>query len=133
MFLVLTIFTDDSTIASSKSEKLSHCFTVSRHYRCSIFLFWHVLFCGTPQSRIISQNSSYFFLLNSPRMSHQIANFGGQLNLRKQLVAAYAETTKTMFGYVLVDVNVKTPSFLRIRTNVFHQEGNVQVVYVPSM
>lgn len=123
---------DDSTIQTSNSEKIAKLFTIARHFRVSIVLFWHTLFCGTSQSRLISQNTSYFFLLGSPRMSQSIGTFGSQINLRKALLAAYAEVCKKPYGYVLVDLNIQTPHFLRVRTNVFTQD-KPHLVFVPSL
>lgn len=127
----IIIAIDDSTMASSKSKTLSHLFTVSRHYRCSLVLFWHTLFLATPESRIISQNTGYYFLLNSPRMTHQVANLGTQLNMRKLLVSAYANVVQKPFGYLMVDLRVATPSFLRLRTSLFDEK--IQYVYVSTM
>lgn len=127
---------DDSTIASSKSTNIAHLFTIARHYRCSLVLFWHVLFAGTPQSRIISQNTTYFFLLSSPRQNQQVKTLGSQIDRRKELAAAYNEIIKTPHNYVMVDLNVNTPDFLRIRSKVFKDVSDkysVQEVYVKKM
>ncbi len=126
----IMVCVDDSSMATSKSSTLAHLFTVSRHYRISIVLFWHLLFPNTPQSRIIHQNTSYFFLLSSPRMARQIGIFGSQLNMRKALVDAYEDATKQLYGYILVDLTVNNPKFMQIRGNVFSEP---QYVYVPSV
>ncbi len=56
----IMVCVDDSSMSTSKSSTLAHLFTVSRHYRISIVLFWHMLFPNTPQSRIIHQNHELF-------------------------------------------------------------------------
>jgi len=123
---------DDSTVSTGKSSSLAHLFTIARHYRCSLVLFWHSLFSATPQGRLISLNTAYFFLLSSPRMIQQIGNLGTQLNNRKTLLSAYSDACQTPYGYVLLDANVRTPHFLRIRSRVFDHE-KPEIVYVPAV
>ncbi len=118
---------DDATISTSKSAKIAHLFTIARHYRTSMCLFWHVIFANSPESRIISQNTAYFFLLSSPRMLTQVGTLGGQLHMRKAVLAAYLEATSKPYGYILLDLSVSTPSFMRIRGNVFSKPQSVYI------
>ncbi len=74
---------DDATVTSTKSQKIAHMFTVCRHMRISLILFWHTLFANTPHARLISQNTSYTFLLSSPRMANSVGTLGGHMNMRK--------------------------------------------------
>ncbi len=128
----IIIAIDDSTITSSKSASLAQIFCTARHYRCSIVLFWHTLFANTAESRIISQNTSYFFLLNSPRLLYQIGSLGSQLNVRKTLLEAYKTVCEKPYGYVCLDVSVACPAFLRIRTKIMG-ESPIQTVFIPSL
>ncbi len=118
---------DDATISTSKSRKIAHLFTVARHYRTSMCLFWHVIFANSPESRIISQNTAYFFLLSSPRMLTQVGTLGGQLHMRKAVLSAYLEATNKAYGYILLDLCVSTPGFMRIRGNVFSKPQSVYI------
>lgn len=121
---------DDSTMTTSRSDAIAHLFTVARHFNCSIFLFWHTLFAGTSQARIISQNTCYFLLMSCPRLLHQVGSLGSQIGRRKDLITAYKDAVSSPYSYVLLDLHVRTPDQLRIRSKVFHHEGPVQIVYV---
>lgn len=123
---------DDATMSSIKSPKLANLFTIARHYQCSMVLFWHTLFGGTNPSRVISQNTSYFFLLSSPRLKFQVGTLGGQLGSRKIVEWAYREVTKQRYGYILIDTTVRCPDFLRIRSHVMSQDPT-HYVYVSSV
>lgn len=123
---------DDSTLTTTKSTKLAHLFTVARHKNCSIVLMWHLIFASTPSSRIISQNTQYYFILNSPRIQQQVAILGTQLNCRKLLEAAYEKTMQEDYGYILIDLNPKTPQFLRIRARILPTD-DVQHVFIAKL
>ena len=125
---------DDASIATASSKNLAHLFTISRHYSVSICVFWHMLYSPSPSSRIISQNSRYIFLLSSPRLQHQVATLGSQLQMRKVLMSAYTQATNEPYGYILVDLSVSTPHHFRIRGHVFKKtEADKQIVFVPNM
>ncbi|RLA56642.1 MAG: hypothetical protein DRQ65_02855 [Gammaproteobacteria bacterium] len=124
---------DDSTMSSIKSESIAKLTTISRHYRASLVIFWHLLFAGYGPGRIISLNTSYFFLLASPRMLNQLASLGGQLNIRKPLVSAYTQAVAAgEYSYILLDLCPETPSPLRIRGNIFTYPEK-QVVFIPKI
>jgi len=121
---------DDSTMSSTKSDSIAYLSTVSRHYRASLVIFWHLLFSGRAPGRIISLNTSYFFLLASPRMISQLASLGTQLQMRKTLVSAYSQAVaEGEYAYILLDLCPETPQSLRIRGNIF---SHPQVVYIPG-
>ncbi len=127
----IIICVDDATMSTTKSATMAHIFTVARHKRISIVLMWHVLFAGTQESRIISQNTQYYFLLASPRSQSQVSVLGSQLNMRKRIVSAYAKCLEEPWGYLMIDLNCATPDFLRLRTNVF--SNRPQHVFVSSL
>ncbi len=124
---------DDATVSTGKSKRLSHAFTVARHFKVSLVLFWHSLFAGTPEGRLISLNTKYFFLLSSPRLSHQVSTLASQIGMRKTLVAAYNEICNAPYAYILLDLSVTTPGFLRVRSSVFGEKGEIQMVYVSGL
>ena len=130
---------DDATLSTTKNEEIAQIFTVCRHFNISLTLFWHVLFPSTPEARIISQNTAYYFLLGAPRIGHQVATLGSQIQLRNVLVSAFQQATEVRYGYLLVDLRVGIPNLLRIRSKVFSEEKEdassiirVCEVYVPK-
>jgi hypothetical protein len=124
------IIVDDNSISAASSKEMAQIFTMARHKNCSIILLLHFIFGPWPSARLISANTAYFFLMNSPRLFPQVATLGTQLGIRKALVSAYQNETKKKFGYVLVDVCANTPHQLRIRSDILNDH---QSVYIPKL
>ncbi len=68
----IIIAIDDSTMKVLKSKSLAHLLMISCHYNASIVLLLHTLFGPGPEARVISLNTQYFFLFNSPRIRNQV-------------------------------------------------------------
>ncbi len=115
------IIIDDNSISAASSKEVAQVFTMARHKNCSIVLLLHFIFGPWPNSRIISANTSYFFLLKSPRMTQQVNTLGSQLGKRDELVSAYAQASRRPYGYVLVDLCTNTPDHLRIRSDIVEE------------
>jgi hypothetical protein len=111
------IIIDDNSIAAASSKDVAQAFTMARHKNCSIILLLHFIFGPWPSSRIISNNTAYFFLLKSPRMLKQVAILGSQLGKQNALLSVYGRESKKPFGVVLVDLCTQTPDHQRIRTD----------------
>ena len=120
---------DDATMQTTSSKELAHLFTVARHFRTSIVVFWHTIFAPSPAARIIAQNVGYYFLLNSPKMHQQVTILGSQLGLRRVMQSAYDMEMQKPYGYILVDL-VTNRKELRVRTNVLEQ---YQTVFCPTL
>ncbi len=115
------IIIDDNSISAASSKEVAQVFTMARHKNCSIVLLLHFIFGPWPNSRIISANTSYFFLLKSPRMAQQVNTLGSQLGKQNELVSAYARASRRPYGYVLVDLCTNTPDHLRIRSDIVEE------------
>ncbi len=122
------IIIDDNSISAASSKEVAQVFTIARHKNCSIVLLLHFIFGPWPSCRIISANTSYFFLLKSPRMKHQISTLGSQLGKQEELVSAYEQASGQPYGHVLVDLCTNTPEHLRIRSNTILGEENKTMV-----
>jgi len=120
---------DDGSMEVAQSKELAHCFTVARHHSCSILVLLHFLYTPNFQPmRVISANTTYFVLLKSSRLLSQVATLGSQLQIRKELLAAYRDQCAKDYGYLLVDLHTTTPDKLRLRTDLLNEH---QTVYVP--
>ncbi len=122
------IIIDDNSISAASSKEVAQVFTIARHKNCSIVLLLHFIFGPWPSCRIISANTSYFFLLKSPRMKHQISTLGSQLGKQEELVSVYDKASVQPYGHVLVDLCTNTPEHLRIRSNYVMGEENKTMV-----
>ena len=115
------IFLDDFSYEANQSNDIMRIFTNGRHKHVSCYLSCHSLYSKHAQSRVIAQNAQYMFLLPSLRLTSQLRILGGQLGMKDQLLAAYKlciEDTCAAIPHLLVDLQLKTPSFLRLRSHV---------------
>ena len=117
----LVIF-DDLSLQTSSSAAIASMVTNARHANVTIWLAWHALYFKSPESRLISQNVSYIFLLPSPRLESQLGVLGSQLGMRQKLKEAFQLATEGGGGerssYLLIDLNPKTPAKLRLRSHI---------------
>jgi len=120
---------DDGTLSTSGSKTIAHLMTTCRHRKCSIWLFWHGIYFPTAESRIISNNVQSYFIMAADRLTPQVACLGGQLGCRKALISAYNIVKTKPYGYIYLDLHIKTPSELRIRTDILDER---QTVFVPK-
>jgi adenylate kinase family enzyme len=122
----LIIF-DDLSLETASSQEVARMVTNARHSNLTVWLCWHFIYSKWAESRVISQNMPYIFLLPSPRLESQIAHLGSQLGLRKPLLEAYKQAASDKTNrYLLVDLHPLTPPTLRLRTAI---QNTPQYIY----
>uniref|UniRef100_A0A914KKY3 AAA+ ATPase domain-containing protein n=1 Tax=Meloidogyne incognita TaxID=6306 RepID=A0A914KKY3_MELIC len=102
----------------------------SHNWKMSVILSTQHLFCK--ELRIPRNNSHYLVLMRNPAGSLQIKNLATQLfpSRSKYFLEAYADATKEMYGYLLVDLHPSTPEKFRLRTHIYNEK--LTIVYVPK-
>ena len=84
------------------------------------------IFSQGKQSRTISVNARYLFLLKNPRDQQQVEAFGRHVYPRKSntFSEAYERATMRPHGYLVGDLYPTTQDSCRLRTNIFPGENN---------
>ena len=123
---------DDCFSEALNSNEIADSFTKGRHQNISVILITQNLFAGGKHARNISLNASVFFILKQ-RDICQVETFGRQIFGKtdaKRFVEVYKKSVLTNpFSYLLVDLIVDTPEALRLRSNLFNENGPYQTVY----
>ena len=103
----------------------------SHHQNISVVYIVQNLFGKNKEMRTISLNAHYIALFKNPRDVSQMLILGRQMypNRNKYFQEAYKDATSRPHGYLLCDLKQSTPDILRLRTNIFLDEGP-EVVYV---
>jgi hypothetical protein len=114
------LLVDDFSEETSASRDIARIATNGRHKNVSLWLVWHSLYSKHPASRVIVQNVRWFFFLPSLRLESQLRIFGSQLGMKSELLAAFrsCQDSTDEYRYLLVDVGPRTPSLMRLRTNI---------------
>lgn len=123
---------DDGTLHIDKAT--AELFTVfSHHQRISCIFISQVLFSKLPFYRTLTLNVGYIFLCKNPRDSLGVRHFAQQFmpGRLKYVQEVYEDATDRPFGYLLVDLTQQTPKELRLRTNIFPDDGP-GIVYYPT-
>ncbi len=122
---------DDMTEPTAKSPHIAEICMNARHSNLSLWLCWHSLYPGHRESRIISQNCAYYWLLPFQRGLGQLGCFAKQVGLNaKMFSAAYQDalSLNQPHRYLLVDLRCSTPAMARVRTNVLPNDS-YQYIY----
>ena len=124
---------DDCFEQANKSEIVSKVFTAGRHKKCSTIFLVQNLMGNGPQRRTISLNCTHFIFLRQ-RDIRQIQYIAREI-YGKKLAEEFANNYKEIItgnphSYVLVDLSNTTPEPLRIRGNLFGEQGiPYQIIY----
>jgi hypothetical protein len=119
---------DDMMEEISNNLKASKLFTKYIHHKnISVFFLVQNLFRQGKAMRDIVLNCQYIFLFKSARDVGQVQLLGRQLGL-KHLVLAYESAIKEPYGYLFIDLHPKTPSVLKLQSNIFGQRR----IYLPK-
>ena len=62
--------------------------------------------------------------MKNTRNLTQIDVIGRQLKITKQLIEAYKDATRNMYGYLLIDFKQSTPTEFMLKTRILPQETN---------
>ena len=129
MVLVL----DDLLSSAVNSVEVLNLFTIKCHHQnISILMLTQNLFFSGKFMRTISLNVSYIICLKNHRDQHQLTVLGKQI-LPGQLdyfMAAYEQSTKKRYGYLLIDLCPHTEKTYLLRTNIF--VGENCTIYLPK-
>ena len=103
------------------------------HKHLTVIFLTQNLFYQGRCSRTCSLNTHYLVLLKSPRQGNQLLHLGRQLYPSKAgvLVQAYNDSTKSDYGYLVVDSTPKGDDKYRLRTHIF--PGEDPIVYIPTV
>lgn len=124
------VIIDDATEDTASSSDIAKITTNGRHKNISLWLIWHSLFSKHPESRLITQNVSYFFFLPSARLISQLHTLDSQLRFKGSLVSSYKqilEDDPDDHRYLLLDLASTTPGTFRLRTSI---TGDRQEIFI---
>ena len=122
---------DDSMFCNEKTildPKYSH------HFSFHVFALTQNLFPNSSLARTISLNSNFLLLLKNCRDSKQISVLASQLapGNGQYILDAYKRSTECAFSYLSIDLYPQTPDVLRVRGNIFSDEGPLNV-FLPKL
>jgi hypothetical protein len=118
----LCIFDDLMEYIDETNSKI---FTKTAHHdNCSVIFLTQALFVDNKHYRLMSKNTNYFVLMKNPRDVSSITHLASQMGSPKGfLISAYKEATKKAYSYLLIDFFPTTPDHIRLRSNIFSNEG----------
>lgn len=123
----ILVLLDDLQTTAMENELTTNLFLFGRHKNISVILLLHNLFCKQRNARDLSLNSSYICLLHTARDPSQILTLSRQVRpLEPNAIATiYFKYITEPYSYLLIDFNVNTPYYLRLRTNIFSQHTTI--------
>ena len=118
---------DDNMHKFVNDKLISDLFTkVSHHKNIFVILLVQNLFPKGKFIRDLSTNSTYIVLMSNPRENLQIRTLSSQIDGAdpKYILNCYNFATKNKpFSYLFLDFDQETPVEIRVRTNIFPDEG----------
>ena len=106
---------------------ISDLFTkLSHHKNITVVLILQNLFPKSKYMRDISTNSTYIVLMSTPRENLQVKTLSSHIDGAdpKYILNCYNFATKNKpFSYLFLDFDQETPVEIRVRTNIFPDEG----------
>jgi hypothetical protein len=130
---LLVVLDDLMTGIGGNKDFMDSLFTRASHnWGVSVVLVTQHLF--TKELRIPRNNSHYIVLLRNPAGALQIRNLAVQLFPSKvpYFLEAYSDAIRKNFGYLLIDIHPATVDSLRLRTNIYSDDGQPTTVYLPK-
>ena len=98
----------------------------SHHKKITVILVLQNLFQQGKHARSIALNSHYIVLMKNLRDIQQVKVLGRQLGQEKVLEAAYKDSMKNPYSYILIDLSPhQIYDNLRLSTNIFPTEERV--------
>ncbi|KAL3110853.1 hypothetical protein niasHT_014790 [Heterodera trifolii] len=75
--------------------------------------------------RVARNNSHYLVLMRNPAGALQVRTLASQLFPSKNnyFTEAYRDATEKQFGYLLIDMHPESPELLRLKTNIYGEQG----------
>jgi len=125
---------DDLYGEALNSEKICQLFIRgSHHLNCSVILTTQNIFSSRECKYAVTmnRNSNYLVLFRSPRDSSYIRTLSTQIfpENKKLLMEAFKMATKDKaHGYLFVDLTQNCAENLRLKTNIFQEDGYFQII-----
>lgn len=129
----LVIVLDDLVHKIVDSQDMLLLFTQTAHHKkISVIFMMQNMYQSGKHARTIALNVKYIVLFANPRDTMQIKYLGRQIfpSNGERLYEAYVDAVNRMWGYLLVDLNHNTRPELRLRSNIFPDEGDM-IIYIP--
>ena len=126
---ILVIF-DDCLNWAEKNDSIKNLFVRGRHANVSTIFITQNLFSKGPNYRTISLNASYIAIFQNIRDKTQILHFARQFAPQNIsfVMQSYLDATKVNFGYLLIDMRMDSSEDIRLRTNLFAENGDPGIV-----
>lgn len=128
----ILLILDDMYLEAIKSPRVVNAFIKGRHSNLSVILITQNLFMRGAFSRDISLNATHFLLLRMRDLA-QVECLMRQIYGKKQanyVLEIYKRAViNKPYGYLLLDMAIKTPSTLKFRSNIAG-ESPCEVVYI---
>jgi hypothetical protein len=127
------IILDDLMSEMESSKQISLLFTRGTHHRnCSVVLIMQNFFHKGREVRTITLNAHYIALFKNPRDKSQISSLARQLypNDVNFLQEAYDLSTSEPHSYLFLDLKQDSPETMRVRSNIFSENGKPPAIYI---
>lgn len=121
----------DDLMVGIEQEFLDSIFTKGSHnWGVSVILITQHLFAK--ELKIARNNSHYLILMRNPAGALQIRTLACHLFPTRvsYFLESYADATSKNFGYLLIDMHPLTLDFLRLRTNIYPDDGENTTIYI---
>jgi hypothetical protein len=122
----------DDLLLSIDEKNLSEIFVKrSHHQNFSVVFVTQNLF--EKKIKVARQNAQYLVIMRSPNSALSVRNIGTQLFPRQMdfFMDAYRQATKERYGYLLIDMHASSDPILRLRTNIYKDDGE-QIIFIPK-
>jgi vacuolar-type H+-ATPase subunit F/Vma7 len=122
----------DDLLLSIDEKNLSEIFVKrSHHQNFSVVFVTQNLF--EKKIKVARQNAQYLVIMRSPNSALSVRNIGTQLFPRQMdfFMDAYRQATKESYGYLLIDMHASSDPILRLRTNIYKEDGE-QIIFIPK-
>jgi len=120
------IIIDDLYQEANKENDFNNLFTkISRHGEVTVIFITQNLFHQGGQHRTRNLNVQYLVLFKNPRDATVIDYVSRQAfpNNRKYLIDSFQDATLNPHGYLFLDFTQQCPDEIRIRTDIFNENG----------
>lgn len=123
----------DDLLCNLDSDYLDILFTRGSHnWGVSVIVVTQHLF--TKQLRVARNNMHYLILMRNPVGELQVRNLASQIFTGENFSffkEAYKDATKNQFSYLIINMHPTTPDHMRLITNIYEEESEFPIVYVP--
>ena len=129
------IIFDDMMNQISKNQQICELFTRGSHHRnLSVIILTQNFFSKGEVKRTISLQLQYIVLFKNPRDKTVINFIARQLHPSnpKYVIESFNDATKKPYSYLFIDLKPKTDDIVRLLTNVFEEESEGIIAYVPA-